>query len=455
MERSTNMTKLNKIKPLLGSNKKDDKNEEREIGRRDFIKYVPGIALGFLLAEQEAQAGTWKTISTSSTALTPPAGTAILKANSGGQLANAVAGTDYAVAGTATTWSAPQTIASGRFETCVDLTTGTSIDVSTGSVFLKTITGAATLSVANVPATGKVASFILDITNGGSATVTWWSGIKWSGGTAPTLTTSGRDMLGFYTHDGGTTWNGLLLLSGNLSGNTITIAGGTCVNVRTAALAAGWDGSSAATVAISANVGSNSTSTPALTISGSFSGGLTLNINSGVYIVGCGGAGGNTYTAGNAGGTALSVSSFTGAYLKIQNNGVIGGGGGGGGDYGGGGAGLSAGAAGGGGSSSGTLTNGGTGNGGAAGGAAGSAGTTGSNPGSGFYSNGGGGGGLGAAGGAGHYANGGTTSGDSSVGDPDPTFSSSSYAGGAAGSATSGNSSITWLTTGTLYGALN
>lgn len=85
------------------------------------------------------------------------------------------------------------------------------IDVRSGNYFTKTISIAATLTVSNVPATGTAASFILDLTNGASATITWWSGVKWAGGTAPTLTAAGRDVLGFFTHDGGTTWSGLLL----------------------------------------------------------------------------------------------------------------------------------------------------------------------------------------------------------------------------------------------------
>jgi hypothetical protein len=35
--------------------------------------------------------------------------------------------------------------------------------------------------------------------------------MKWAAGTAPTLTASGRDVLGFFTYDGGTTWSGLVL----------------------------------------------------------------------------------------------------------------------------------------------------------------------------------------------------------------------------------------------------
>lgn len=85
------------------------------------------------------------------------------------------------------------------------------IDLSTGNYFSKTISGTTTFTVSNVPTTGTAASFILDLTNGGSATVNWWSGVKWAGGTAPTLTSAGRDALGFFTHDGGTTWTGLVL----------------------------------------------------------------------------------------------------------------------------------------------------------------------------------------------------------------------------------------------------
>lgn len=85
------------------------------------------------------------------------------------------------------------------------------IDLATAAYFSKTISGATTFTVSNVPSTGIAGSFILDLTNGGSAAVTWWSGVKWAGGTAPTLTASGRDVLGFYTYDAGTTWTGLVL----------------------------------------------------------------------------------------------------------------------------------------------------------------------------------------------------------------------------------------------------
>lgn len=85
------------------------------------------------------------------------------------------------------------------------------ISITAGNYFTRTISGTTTLTVSNVPASGTAASFILDLTNGGSATINWWTGVKWAGGTAPTLTAAGRDVLGFFTHDGGTTWTGLLL----------------------------------------------------------------------------------------------------------------------------------------------------------------------------------------------------------------------------------------------------
>lgn len=85
------------------------------------------------------------------------------------------------------------------------------IDCSAGNYFTKTASGALTWTVTNVPSS-RAYSFILELTNGGTGTQTWMSGIKWPGGTAPTLTTSGVDVLGFITDDGGTTWRGVQLM---------------------------------------------------------------------------------------------------------------------------------------------------------------------------------------------------------------------------------------------------
>lgn len=99
----------------------------------------------------------------------------------------------------------------GPRETKVAMTNNT-IDLYFGSFFTKTITTATTFSVANVAPTGNVSSFIIDLTNGGSNTVNWFANTKWKSGIAPTLTSSGRDVLGFFTHDSGNNWNGILIV---------------------------------------------------------------------------------------------------------------------------------------------------------------------------------------------------------------------------------------------------
>ena len=122
------------------------------------------------------------------------------------QLASAVTdetGTGALVFGTTPTLT-------GLKETSVALG-ASNINMALGNHFTKTISGTTTLTVSNVPTTGNFGSFILDLTNGGSATVNLWSGIKWVAGVTPTLTTAGRDSLGFYTLDGGTVWTGLVL----------------------------------------------------------------------------------------------------------------------------------------------------------------------------------------------------------------------------------------------------
>jgi hypothetical protein len=100
-------------------------------------------------------------------------------------------------------------VATGLKETHVAVTN--EIDLNAGNYFTKTVSGAWNPTLANVPAVGVACSFILDLTNGGSAAITWWANVKWKNGTAPTLTAAGRDVLGFFTHDGGATWTGLLL----------------------------------------------------------------------------------------------------------------------------------------------------------------------------------------------------------------------------------------------------
>ena len=235
----------------------------------------------------------------------------------------------------------------------------------------------------------------------------------------------------------------------------------TDANLRTLALAAGWNGTSqvVATIGSGVYVYSTSTATPALTINGSFPGGVQLINNGNIYGWGGnggngGGYGGNYYGAstGATGGNAVTAS----VAVTITNSGIIsgGGGGGGGGGYaqyndgkfisalgggGGGGGRVNAGGGGGGGGggvqprpgtagTSASLTTNGTG---------GAGGTT-----AGYYGGTGGAGGNNAASGS---------SGNSGVANHSQ---SGGAGGGAGGSAVSGNSNITWVATGTRYGAI-
>lgn len=100
----------------------------------------------------------------------------------------------------------------GMRETMVALGAGTAINLVAGTYFTKTLSANTTLSITpgSVGAAGTVSSFVLELTLTGAFAVTWWSGIRWPAGTPPTLTPSGRDVLTFYTVDGGTTWNGFM-----------------------------------------------------------------------------------------------------------------------------------------------------------------------------------------------------------------------------------------------------
>jgi hypothetical protein len=102
------------------------------------------------------------------------------------------------------------TFSGNVFGTKADLGAGVSINVASASVFTKTVSAPTTFVLTGVPAAPTFASFILELTNPGT-NVTFWSGVKWSNGLAPILTVTGKDLLAFYTVDGGTTWNGIVL----------------------------------------------------------------------------------------------------------------------------------------------------------------------------------------------------------------------------------------------------
>ena len=84
-----------------------------------------------------------------------------------------------------------------------------SIDIALGNVVTATVsTAEQTFTFTNPSTSGKSCSFTLILTNGGSQTVNWPAAVDWAGGSAPSLTSSGVDVLTFLTVDGGTIWYG-------------------------------------------------------------------------------------------------------------------------------------------------------------------------------------------------------------------------------------------------------
>ena len=84
------------------------------------------------------------------------------------------------------------------------------IDLAAGNVVSATVsTGTQTFTFSNPTASANGCSFTLLLTNGQSqGAITWPGSVDWAGGTAPTLTAAGVDILVFTTIDGGTIWHG-------------------------------------------------------------------------------------------------------------------------------------------------------------------------------------------------------------------------------------------------------
>ena len=86
----------------------------------------------------------------------------------------------------------------------------TTLDLTEGNFFTVLAGGSTTYVFANPPVSSTngpaAGGFVLELQNGGAATVTWPSTVDWPGGTAPTLTASGFDVIVCITDDGGTNW---------------------------------------------------------------------------------------------------------------------------------------------------------------------------------------------------------------------------------------------------------
>jgi hypothetical protein len=112
-----------------------------------------------------------------------------------------------------TTLSVTGNVASTTYrETYSDLATGTNatLDLSTANNFRRQFNGTSTITFVNAPASNAF-GFTLVTVNAGAYTVNFPANIDWvNGPNAPLLTTSGVDVLVFYTFDGGTTYLGFV-----------------------------------------------------------------------------------------------------------------------------------------------------------------------------------------------------------------------------------------------------
>jgi hypothetical protein len=80
------------------------------------------------------------------------------------------------------------------------------VDANTSDYFILTTSGNTTFTFSAVTS-GVTYCFILELTLGGAHTVTFPTSVDWASGVAPILNSGTKNLLGFVTRDGGTTWN--------------------------------------------------------------------------------------------------------------------------------------------------------------------------------------------------------------------------------------------------------
>ena len=97
-------------------------------------------------------------------------------------------------------------------ETYSDLGTGGSVtlDLFTANNFRRQFNGSATITITNAPGTNAF-GFTFTMVNAGAYAITWPASIDWAGGSNPILTSSGTDVLTFFTFNGGTSYYGFVV----------------------------------------------------------------------------------------------------------------------------------------------------------------------------------------------------------------------------------------------------
>ncbi|MBS7737788.1 MULTISPECIES: hypothetical protein [unclassified Chelatococcus] len=114
---------------------------------------------------------------------------------------------NYAKTNAAQTWTGSQLF--GQIAGTVTAIAASAIDCSLGNVFTKTVNGNITFTTSSVPAS-RAYGFTLVLTYT-SGTITWFSGVQWRDGEAPSFTGGKTYFVIFETLNGGTTWRGAAL----------------------------------------------------------------------------------------------------------------------------------------------------------------------------------------------------------------------------------------------------
>ena len=126
-----------------------------------------------------------------------------------GYLTTATAASTYATAASPTVTGA--IYANGSYRGAITAVSALDIDLSTSNYFTKTINANSTFTVSNTPSS-RAFAFTLELTHT-SGTITWFSGVEWPNGTAPTLNTNKTHLFIFMTDDGGARWRASSLIN--------------------------------------------------------------------------------------------------------------------------------------------------------------------------------------------------------------------------------------------------
>ena len=87
---------------------------------------------------------------------------------------------------------------------------GADLDLSSASLFTKSISANTTFTFSNLPVADEDGvAFAVRLTISGSAVPSWPASVKWPGGTKPPLP-NGTHLIGFLSFDDGTTWDAIL-----------------------------------------------------------------------------------------------------------------------------------------------------------------------------------------------------------------------------------------------------